>query len=137
MKSTIVCLMAAVNGADGTDKQNDILTRWDTGRGGIIEIYKVGDKLNGKLVASDDPNRKDTKNPDKASRDNTLIGSDILSGFENAKANEWENGKIYNPEDGKHYKATIKLKGDTLLVHGYVGIALLGKTVEWKRAKKP
>ncbi len=119
-----------------TKEQNDIFARWDTGRGGVIEIYKNGDELNGKLVGSEEPERKDTKNPDKDKRQNKLIGTDILKGFKQMKTNEWENGKIYNPEEGKEYSASITLKSDTLLVRGFVGFSLLGKTVEWKRLKE-
>ena len=50
--------------------------------------------------------------------------------------NEWTGGHIYNPSDGKEYKAYMKLRDkNTLNVRGYVGISLLGKTDTWSRVK--
>ena len=49
---------------------------------------------------------------------------------------EWSGGNIYNPSDGKEYKAYMKLKDkNTLSVRGYVGISLLGKTDTWTRVE--
>ncbi len=43
-------------------------------------------------------------------------------------------GRIYNRENDKHYSATVKLGApDQLLVHGYVGLPLFGKTQVWRR----
>jgi uncharacterized protein (DUF2147 family) len=50
--------------------------------------------------------------------------------------NVWSDGKIYNPEDGKEYNCKMTLEGpNTLLVRGYVGISLFGKTQTWTRVK--
>ncbi len=110
-----------------------IINKWDTGQGGIIEIYQAGDKLAGKLVQSQEPDRLDTKNPDASKHTQTLIGTDILRGFKQTDNDTWEDGKVYDPTSGKSYSAKLTLKGDTLKVRGFVGMALLGKTVEWKR----
>ena len=49
---------------------------------------------------------------------------------------EWSDGRIYNPSDGKEYKAYMKLKDkNTLSVRGYIGISLLGKTDTWIRVR--
>jgi uncharacterized protein (DUF2147 family) len=49
---------------------------------------------------------------------------------------EWTDGHIYNPSDGKEYKAYMKLKDHkTLTVRGYVGISLFGKTDTWTRVR--
>ncbi len=111
----------------------NICGKWDAGRGGIIEIYENGDKLYGKLVESQDPNRIDTENPDKALRNEKLVGHNILIGFQQAKDLTWKNGKIYNPDNGELYDAKITLKNEVLKIRGFVGIALFGKTVKWSR----
>ncbi len=110
-----------------------ILGKWDTGRGGIIEISVSGDRLYGKLVSSREPERLDTKNPDLALRSENLVGHNILIGFKLGKDDVWKDGKIYNPEDGRLYDAKLTLKGDELKVRGFKGVALLGKTVVWSR----
>ena len=110
-----------------------IISKWDTGQGGIIEIYQTGDTLSGKLVQSQEPDRLDAKNPDASKRSQTLIGTDILTGFKPADDDTWEDGEVYDPTSGKKYSAKLTLKGDVLKVRGFVGMSLLGKTVEWKR----
>ena len=47
----------------------------------------------------------------------------------------WEGGYILDPNTGKPYRCeiTISADGRTLHVRGFVGISLLGKTVDWKR----
>ena len=44
-----------------------------------------------------------------------------------------KNGKIYDPETGKTYKAVISSTGNTLSVRGYIGFKALGRSETWKR----
>jgi sterol desaturase/sphingolipid hydroxylase (fatty acid hydroxylase superfamily)/uncharacterized protein (DUF2147 family) len=63
--------------------------------------------------------KTDTENPDARLRGRPLIGLPILSGFRRAAAGELAGGTIYNPEDGRTYDATLRLRGaDTLIVEG-------------------
>jgi uncharacterized protein (DUF2147 family) len=58
--------------------------------------------------------------------------------LENFKYNggTWEEGTIYDPKNGKTYSCIIKKKDNkTLEVRGYVGISLIGRTVEWTKAE--
>lgn len=116
-----------------TSAAPSILGKWDTGRGGIIEISISEGKLYGKLVSSQEPNRLDVKNPDHSIRGENLVGHNILIGFRQGKDHVWKDGKIYNPEDGGMYDAKLTLKGNVLKVRGFKGVALLGKTVVWTR----
>lgn len=115
--------------------QTGIYGRWNTGRGGIVEIYDCGNKLCGKLVASEDPDRIDVNNPDPSKSDEKLIGHNILSGFKQTGDHVWKKGKIYNPNSGKSHSAKLTLVGDELKVRGFKGISLFGKTVRWNRAE--
>jgi uncharacterized protein (DUF2147 family) len=45
----------------------------------------------------------------------------------------WTNGTIYDPEEDKTYKCTMKLKDNKLEIRGYVGISLFGRTVIWEK----
>ncbi len=79
----------------------------------------------------------DHKNPDATLRDRPLCGLAILSGFRRVKDGVWEAGQIYNPSDGMTFSSTMSLEGDGFLrIRGYVGISLLGRTVEWVRPKE-
>jgi uncharacterized protein (DUF2147 family) len=45
-------------------------------------------------------------------------------------------GTLLDPEEGVEYRCVVTLAstGDELLLHGYVGLPLLGRTVTWRRA---
>ena len=58
-------------------------------------------------------------------------GLAILSGLKPRQAGGWE-GRIYNPEDGQTYRATVSRNGaDTLQVEGCV-LFVCQKQVWWK-----
>ncbi|MFZ5907440.1 MAG: DUF2147 domain-containing protein [Nitrospirota bacterium] len=46
---------------------------------------------------------------------------------------QWEGGKIYDPQNGKTYSCKIKLEGQKLRVRGFIGFSLLGRTAVWTR----
>lgn len=113
----------------------DIIGVWDTGDGAIVEMYERDGRYYGKFVEFyDDPpaGGRDINNPDPSLRDRTLVGADFILDFE-FRGHKWERGRIYNPENGKRYKADLELVGDVLKVRGWIGIRLLGRTVEWTR----
>ena len=85
------------------------------------------------LFANGQPKR-DKHNPNEALRDRPLCGLQILTGFQPANDALWQDGEIYNPDDGLTFSSTMKLSPEgTLKIRGYVGISLFGKTVEWVR----
>ena len=112
----------------------DVLGKWLTEAGDAqVEIYKSGDKLNGKIVwLAQGPETKDKHNPDEKLQSRKLMGVNILSGLSKSK-NKWEGGKIYNPKNGKSYKCSIWLEGEQLKVRGYIGVFY--ETQTWKRKK--
>jgi uncharacterized protein (DUF2147 family) len=99
-----------------------------------ILIYKQGNKFFGKINWGKASGRKDDKNPDASLRSRDLLGTVILKDFVFNGKDKWEDGTIYDPNNGKTYSCNIKLKDDkTLEVRGYVGISLLGRTEIWTR----
>jgi len=75
----------------------------------------------------------DLYNPDPALRTRPLAGVQILSGLTRS-GEEWRNGRIYNPEDGKSYDARLELREDgRLAVKGCV--AMLCRTQLWRRSE--
>ena len=62
------------------------------------------------------------------------LGLDIIRGMKRNGA-EYTNGTILDPRDGDLYSAMMTLTpdGQTLVVHGYLGISLLGKNQYWTR----
>jgi uncharacterized protein (DUF2147 family) len=109
-----------------------------------VKIVDCGGKLCGTIVSLKEPlddkgkEKVDEHNPDKGLQTRKILGLPLLSGFVKAKdeTNVWEDGRIYNPEDGETYKCTLTLKdAGTLRVRGYIGIPMLGKTQIWTRVE--
>ena len=98
---------------------------WVTAGGAHVEIGNCGDDTPcGELVwykSDAGMTELDTLNPDPAMRENPLIGTMIVWGFE-AKGDKWKSGKIYDAENGKLYKSKMSMNEDgTLKVKGCVG----------------
>ena len=137
--STMVLATTLLFAAGNPD---DIIGIWKDGKGkGHVQIFKKNGKYYGKVVWLNNPKdvngnpKVDRKNPNAALREKPLIGLTMLKDFQ-YEDGEWTGGQIYNPSDGKEYKAYMKLKDrNTLDVRGYVGISLFGKTDTWIRVK--
>jgi uncharacterized protein (DUF2147 family) len=122
-------------------KSDDILGVWyNTEEDAKIEIFKEGGKYFGRVVWLKDPMEDgkpvmDANNADKSKRNRPIIGMKLLENFE-FKGGSWENGSIYDPRNGKTYASTIKRKGEKVLeVRGFIGVTLIGRTVEWTKAQ--
>lgn len=97
-----------------------------TKEGSQVKIYKAKDGTYEGIVCW-------VENPAKKS----YLNYKFLKGFTyNAKEQEWQNGTIHHPGNGKTYKSYIKLTDNGIKVRGYVGFSLLGMTVTWSRETK-
>jgi uncharacterized protein (DUF2147 family) len=117
-----------------------ILGQWITeGEKSYVEIYKCEQLYCGKIVWLKNPKdeegreKVDKKNPDESLRNRKLLGLPILWSFRHNGENLWENGKIYDPQDGKTYSCKMTLEGEKLKVRGFIGFSLLGRTAVWTR----
>jgi uncharacterized protein (DUF2147 family) len=62
------------------------------------------------------------------------LGMTLLSDFKPSGEGEWK-GQIYNRENGKTYSAVMTHPvPDQLVIRGYVGLPMFGKTQVWQRA---
>jgi uncharacterized protein (DUF2147 family) len=68
-------------------------------------------------------------------KDAPIIGMRIMWGLTSDGASVWDNGSILDPNSGDVYSAKVELEdgGQKLLVRGYLGISLLGRSQEWVR----
>jgi uncharacterized protein (DUF2147 family) len=112
-----------------------------------VEIFKREKQYCAKIISLKEPNwptndkegmggkpKNDRNNPDPKLRDRPIVGIQFMSNFVHAGKNRWTDGRIYDPEVGKTYKCNMTLVSTNKLeVRGYVGISLLGRTVEWMR----
>jgi uncharacterized protein (DUF2147 family) len=105
-----------------------------------VEIYKISDKYQGKIIWLSNPNDKktgkpllDTENKDAAKRSMPVLGLQIIRDLSFSDG-QWKDGSIYDPESGKSYKAKIALADkNTLEMTGYIG--MFGSTETWTRVK--
>lgn len=146
-KILFVCLLLTANHLIAqdmaqTNKADLILGTWLTDtRDSKIEIYKSGDHYFGKLIwanemfeADGKTSKKDDRNPDANLQSRALQNLVILTNFVYDDG-AWDDGKIYDPESGKTYSCTMKLKDGKLSIRGYVGFSMFGRTVVWERVK--
>jgi uncharacterized protein (DUF2147 family) len=101
-----------------------------------VAIVPCGEQLCGKIAWLKSPDdaqgqpRLDAANPDPTLCARPMLGLTVLQGLRQVDDHTWENGTIYNPDDGSHYSATLSVASDgTLHVHAYVMVAMLGKTI--------
>lgn len=128
-------LVAAGTAFAAEKKAEDVAGVWETASGGYVQLYEEGDVWKGKIVGSKSgETRYDKNNPDESKRDRRLLGLNILDGLEYVGNGEFENGTIYDPNNGKTYKAKATQTGpDTLEARGFIGISLIGKSQTWTR----
>ena len=128
-------------------KADDVLGVWlNEDKDAHVEIYKDGDKYFGKIVWLKTPIREETGKPklDKENEDESLrtrpvMGLLLLNDFEFDGDDEWEDGTIYDPKNGKTYKCYMEFNDeddmDKLKIRGFIGFSLLGKTTYWTKVK--
>lgn len=146
MKKVVVLIILMIYCFAGFGQEADKITGiwWNDEKTTKINVEKKNGKYAGTIVyvipekyENGEP-PKDTNNPEEQLRDRSLIGLQILSGFEyDEKKKEWKNGKIYDPKSGNTYDCYSWLENNDLLkLKGFVaGIRLLGRTSEWYRTE--
>ena len=106
-----------------------------------ILIYKRGNKYFGKLDWIKIPNdetdkpKTDKNNPDEKLRTRPEWGLELLKDFSFNGDNVYEDGTIYDPKNGKTYSCKMALEGTSLIIRGYIGISLFGRSEIWTRVK--
>lgn len=128
-------------------KADDILGVWmNEDKDAQVEIYKDNGKYFGKIVwllnpIDEETNKPklDDKNEDLSLRDRPVMGLLLLKDFVFDGDDEWEDGTIYDPKNGKTYSCYMEFEDEddmsTLKIRGYIGISLLGRTTYWTAVK--
>lgn len=141
MSHLIVTLaLAGLLGATSSDAQSPSpVGVWLHANGRIkVEIALCGDRLCGKIVWFRWPNDAqglplvDLRNPDPALRARPLMGLTVLEGLRRTDERTWGDGKIYNPDDGRDYRALMSIQDDgALRVRAYELLPIFGETQIW------
>jgi len=124
------------------DEGDRLIGVWQPSSGKAkVKIEKIGTKYYGKIVWLKEPNdpntqkpKVDKNNPDESMRNVPLKGYRMLKDFVYAGKEQWNEGTIYDPENGSTYSCEINMKDkNTLEIRGYIGVKALGRTDVWKR----
>lgn len=149
MKTAAILLFFALSTALANYPNNNpeserIIGVWETGSGKArIKIDRAGEKFTGRIVWLKEPLNEEGKpkvdknNPDEKLRTKPLLGYSMLKDFSWSESDKvWENGTIYDPENGSTYSCVIKMVDEnTLEVRGFIGVTLFGRTDTWKRVQ--
>jgi uncharacterized protein (DUF2147 family) len=110
---------------------------------GAVEIAPCGAERCGRIVWLKSPKTAegrpviDANNPDPALRTREVCGLSIVTGLKPQSDGGWDQGRIYDPEEGKSYDLAMRREGsDTLKVTGYLGTKMLSETHVWRRAPR-
>ena len=105
-----------------------------------VQFYLQGDKMFGKIVWLKDPllngqPKLDKSNPEAALKVKPLLGLVFMKAFTKTEKNIWEEGTIYDPENGKTYQCKITIVSPTQLdVRGFIGFSIMGRTSHFTKA---
>ena len=103
-----------------------------------IEIFKAGDQYNGKIVALNgykNGETRDIKNPDKAKRNDLLLGKVIIEGLEfDEQDKEWVDAIIYGPEKGMVVNLKVTEMGDKE-IEVVASKYFFWRTLKWQRTE--
>ena len=102
----------------------------------VIEVYEKNGKAYAKIIELKNKNRQNAV-CEKCSgkrKNQPILGMNILSDLKK-DGDEWKDGKIVDPKNGKEYNCYIELENNNKLkIRGYIGFSLLGRTVYWYRS---
>ena len=105
---------------------------------GLVRIREVNGQFEGKIEKGfPKPGENEPPKCDKCDgprRNQPVIGMTILWGL-TRQGNEYQGGEILDPENGKIYRAKMKLidGGKKLEVRGFIGVSLFGRSQIWLR----
>jgi uncharacterized protein (DUF2147 family) len=123
-----------------TPKLQNAIGHWqvmnsDGSPGGKVDTYLVNGRLFGKITELR-PGRTPNTVCDKCSgeyKNQLVLGMVVVRDF-HPDGDDWVDGTVVDPDNGKEYKGKIWAEGnDNLKMRGYIGISLLGRTESWVR----
>jgi len=124
-------------------KAGDIIGIWyNEEKTSKVQIYQEGQKFFAKIVWLKEPidpetgkPKTDKLNPDPKLKNAPRMGLIVVKDMIFNGSDEWKEGTIYDPNNGKTYSSHIQF-GDSpnlLKLRGFIGISLLGRTTYWTK----
>ena len=104
----------------------------------LVQITRGSDgTLGGKIIrglgANNSPERRCTECSDER-KDQTIQGMTNIREMKQ-DGDGWDGGRILDPVNGREYSCKMHLdaSGQKLVVRGYIGVSLLGRSQTWTR----
>jgi uncharacterized protein (DUF2147 family) len=139
--SLIAAVLAAPLAWADTNSPVGLWKSIDDGSGkptALIRITDNGGELQGKIEKlfrepGEDQNPKCVSCTDTR-KDQPILGMTIVNGLKK-HGDEYDDGEILDPKNGKVYKSKVTLKdgGKKLDVRGYIGVPMFGRSQVWVR----
>jgi uncharacterized protein (DUF2147 family) len=103
----------------------------------IVRIYEQDGKLFGRIEQSFKPGSADRVCvPCTDERKNQPIIGLIIIRNMHLDGDEYNGGDILDPESGSVYRCKMHVEqGERLVLRGYIGFSLLGRTQTWERQR--
>jgi uncharacterized protein (DUF2147 family) len=102
----------------------------------IVRIYDQGGRLFGRIEQSftPGPDRRVCVPCTDERKNQPIIGLIIIRNIK-ADGDEYSGGDILDPESGSVYRCKMHMDrgGSRLVLRGYIGFSLLGRTQTWQR----
>jgi len=125
--------------ADAVEQRDAVYGIWASS-GTMIEVGPTADGgLSARIVALKNPvwrdkdrlgvvgePKTDLHNPDERLRARPLLGLEMLSNYRYERG-RW-HGRLYLPTNGSTWTSTARVRDGNLLIRGFLGISLLGRT---------
>ena len=107
----------------------------------LIKIVEVNGELRGSIERLyQEPNEDQNPHCEKCSgerKNAPVLGMTILYGLHQDETGNWSGGEIVDPNNGDtyHSKLSVGADGKTLVMRGYIGMSLFGRSQTWLRAE--
>jgi uncharacterized protein (DUF2147 family) len=102
----------------------------------LVRIFERNGLLYGRVTEILDAKYADARCQDCAGdrANKPVLGLEIIRNMQ-PDGNRWDGGTIINPETGDVYHCRFHLgpDGQTLVVRGFIGFALIGRSQTWQR----
>jgi len=136
MRNEFLIIIILISTYTFAQKADDIIGKYHLPNKLDVQIYKVGNKYNGKIIALngfEDGQKTDINNDDEDLRKKSLIGMVIIKSLEfDTDDKEWVDGEMYGPEKGMTFNLKItEIRDKEIEVVG--SKYLFWHTLVWKK----
>jgi uncharacterized protein (DUF2147 family) len=134
---TLSLFLFIAAGTVAAGPNNGVLGDWKNPTGSILRMEPCDPAVCLRVVrvSPTAPAATDIHNPDAALRSRALCGLVVGTDFRQDDATHLSDGRLYDPISGHTYRGNITVEGNSLVLRGYIGIPLFGRSETWQRVE--